>query len=286
MSEQSPDVFSANGYDPEVAIGIADPPEMEPSATDAEPTPPEMADEAATADAAPPDDGTDFLAELAGAMRATAANERKRIDEDIDRRREAHIGTINERRDSEAARMRELAADDLKAIDEWAQAERQRIDEEREQKAAALQQDLDASLAEHASQIDSEVAGAEAAISGYRLEVQAFFAKLDAETDPVEIARIAGQRPAFPDLPTASAAQPATPAADASQVPVGVMDAETTADPATAWARWNASTDAAGGSPEATEAPTPVATAPSTLFHVVPVDRPHAGLIGERVQDQ
>jgi hypothetical protein len=284
MSEQSPDVFSANGHDPEAAIGIADPP-SEPPATDAEPAPP-TADEAATTDAAAPEAGTTFLAELAGAMRVTAANERKRIDEDIDRRREAHLGTINERRDSEAARMRELAADDLKAIDAWAQGERQRIDEEREQKATALQQDLDTSLAQHASQIDGEVAGAEAAISGYRQEVEAFFAMLDAETDPVEIARLASQRPAFPDLSTAPAVQPATPAADAVQAPVGVMDAETAADPATAWAQWNASTDTAGESPAATEAPAPAEAAASTLFHVVPVDRPYAGLIGDRAQDQ
>jgi hypothetical protein len=286
MSEQSPDVFSANGHDPEAAIGIADPPDSESPTTDAEPAPPAMADESPTTDAAAPDGGATFLAELAGAMRATAANERKRIDEDIDRRREEHLGTINERRDSEAARMRELAADDLKAIDAWAQGERQRIDEEREQKATALQQDLDTSLAQHASQIDGEVAGAEAAIAGYRQEVEAFFAKLDAETDPVEIARLASQRPAFPDLATAPAAQPATPAADAGQVPVGVMDAETAADPATAWSQWNASTESADGSPAATDAPAPVATATSTLFHAVPVDRPYAGLIGDRAQDQ
>jgi hypothetical protein len=64
------------------------------------------------------------------------------------------------------------------------------------------------------------------------------------------------------------------------------MDAETAADPATAWAQWNASTDTAGESPAATEAPAPAEAAASTLFHVVPVDRPYAGLIGDRAQDQ
>jgi hypothetical protein len=119
-----------------------------------------------------------------------------------------------------------------------------------------------------------------------RLEVEAFFAKLDAESDPVEIALLASQRPAFSDLSTAPAAQPATPAADASQVPVGVMDAETAADPATAWSQWNATTDAADGSPAATETPVPAASASSTLFHAVPVDRPYAGLTGDRTGDQ
>jgi hypothetical protein len=64
------------------------------------------------------------------------------------------------------------------------------------------------------------------------------------------------------------------------------MDAETAADPATAWSQWNASTESADGSPAATDAPAPVATAASTLFHAVPVDRPYAGLIGDRAQDQ
>src|SRR5262245_29815051 len=246
MAEQHPDDFSANGTYPEAAVGIAESVDEEASPSpDAEPT-----HVVANADASPaPDEGTDFLAQLAGAMRATAANERKRIDEDINRRRDAHLETIRGRRDSEADKMRELAADDLKAIDEWAQGERQRIDAEREQKAAALKDDLEKSLAEHGTQIDGEIAGVEQAVTGYRAEVDTFFAKLDAETDPVEIARLAGQRPAFPDLATVPPAAPVPPATtDADPSAVGVMEPEADADPATAWAQWNETTAPVGGS--------------------------------------
>jgi hypothetical protein len=296
MEEHRPDDFSSNGSYPEAAIGIAEPAEGETAATDGEAISPDATVEAATADEATggesgpvesadtdavtaPDDGTAFLAELAQAMQAAAGKERARIDEDADRRRAAHLETIQARRDSEAARMRELAAEDLKGIDEWAEGERQRIDQEREQRAAALQEDLDTSLAEHGAMIETEIQGVEAAVTAYRTEVEAFFAKLDAEKDPVEIARLAAQRPAFPDLAAASAAQSAaTPAAGGEQAPVGVMDAETAADPATAWSRWNATT-AAAEVPETV--PAVPAGAGSTLLGSVPVTRPYAGLIGD-----
>src|SRR5258705_4633209 len=115
--------------------------------------------------------------------------------------------------------MRSLAADDLKAIDGWADEERQRIKTERERRASALDDDLKKSLAEHGSKIDREVEGVEAAIASYRIQVEEFFAGLDRETDPVAIARHAGQRPVFPtlDQPVAAdaAALAAAPGSDA-----------------------------------------------------------------------
>jgi hypothetical protein len=304
MEDERPDEFSANGTYPEAAIGIADPAPPDAPASDdelaslqvpAEATAADQpTDEAVTesvAEDVAPDDGTNFLAQLAEAMRATAATERTRIDEDINRRREAHLETIRGRRDSEAEKMRELAAEDLKAIDDWAAGERQRIDQEREQRAAALQDDLDKSLAEHGSQIDAEIEGVEGAIAGYRTEVDAFFAKLDAEADPVEMARLAGQRPEFPDLAAVAPAQVTAASTDAGQAAVGVMEPEAAADPANAWAQWNATTAAAETaetteSPVVGEAQTAAAEAPSSLFQSVAVSRPYANLIGDRTDDR
>jgi hypothetical protein len=288
MAEQRPEDFSANGTYSEAAVGIAESVDEEasPSLDQAEPT--EIAESADDAAAPTPNDGADFLAQLAGAMRATAATERKRIDEDIDRRRDAHLETIRDRRDSEAEKMRELAADDLKAIDDWAEGERQRIDQEREQKAAALKDDLEKSLAEHGTQIDGEIAGVEGAITGYRAEVDTFFAKLDAETDPVEIARLAGQRPAFPDLASVPPSTPvATVTAEPGEPAVGVMEPEAAADPATAWSQWNATTAPAEAaeSPVTAEAGTAGAAAPSSLLQSVAVSRPYANLIGDSTDD-
>lgn len=282
-----------NGSDPDQAVAIAEvgdaPESAEGSVSEA------VASE--SGDAAP-DDGTAFLAELTRSMQAAAGAERKRVEDDIERRRTAHLETIAARRESEATKMRELAAEDLKAIDDWAESERQRIGRERDEKAAALQVDLDTSLTEHGATIDREIAGVEAAVAAYRSETDAFFAGLDTETDPVEIARQAGRRPRFPDLATIP------PAEAASQEPpaVGVMESPADADPADAWARWNeASTDAIAdttAAPEGTageESPTPetagaeaVATVqPSggSLLQSVTTYRPFARVSGQRREE-
>jgi len=117
-----------------------------------------------TSDITAPDDNTAFLAELAKAMKTTVAVERTRITQDADRRRDAHIAGINDRRESESAKMRELAQDDLKGIDAWAERERQRIQGERERRAASVRKDLESSLAEHRAKIDGEIQAVDAAV--------------------------------------------------------------------------------------------------------------------------
>jgi hypothetical protein len=136
--------------------------------------------------------------------------------------------------------MLELAAEDKKAIDEWADAERQRIDTERDRRAAALQEDLQTSLSEHASMIEKEIAAVESAVDGYRTELASFFATLNLETDPVAIARHASRRPVFPTLETVSPDVGATTAAatDVEQAAVGVMDPEASAPVAEPWSGW------------------------------------------------
>jgi hypothetical protein len=229
----------SNGTDPDQAVATAEPVDVAESASpDADQ--PEPAPESA-------DDGTAFLAELTRSMQAAAGAERKRVEDDTDRRRTAHLATIGARRESEATKMRELAAEDLKAIDDWAESERQRIGRERDEKAAALQEDLETSLAEHGKTIDREIAAVEAAVATYRAETDTFFAGLDTETDPVEIARQAGRRPRFPDL----ASIPAVGAESEEPAAVGVMESPTEADPADAWARWNESSTDAVAAPTA-----------------------------------
>jgi hypothetical protein len=188
-------------------------------------------------------DGDDeaFLGELARAMKGAAAAERGRVAEDTDRRRADHIASIHARRDSEAQRIRELAEQDRNGIDAWAQAELQRIQQERERRTAGVEDDLQKSLSEHRTRIEWEIARVEEAITSYRSEVDAFFASLDRETDPVAIAQHAGRRPAFPALdaltatlaPAPSAPADAGDATDATAAgePGATADAETQADP-------------------------------------------------------
>jgi hypothetical protein len=156
---------------------------------------PEVADDGGTAD-----EGSVFLAELVRAMQTTAGVERVRIDEDTERRRQAHIDQVRAREAAEADRMRELAGEDMKAIEAWASGETKRIQAERKRRATELQEKLESNLAAHGSKVDQEVEGVETAIATYRADVEAFFAQLEAESDLVLIAQQAARRPVFPSL--------------------------------------------------------------------------------------
>lgn len=231
---------------------------------EAAPDGPEASAETAP-DPAAVDPGTAFLAELTRAMQSTAASERLRIETEIDRQRGAYIDRIRARQSAEAERMRELAAEELQSIDAWAEGEMDRIRGERAKRAAALDEDLVTSLAEHSAQTDDEVGRVESAIAAYRADVDAFFADLDTESDVVALAQRATRRPAFPDLEAVASGEapsaesptlaPETQAADEpeAQAAVGVMDPGSIGE--TAGATWEAAPEPVSAVEEASEPP-------------------------------
>ena len=164
----------------------------------------DAADAAATADDpttdATDDDSAVFLADLARVMQSAAGAERIRIAEDSERRRNAHLDLIKARETAEAEELRVLAEGDVKAIDTWADTEIERIQSERERRITSRRGDLAQRLEDQRLLIGREVDAVEAAIAAYRTEVEVYFSRLDAETDPVAIAREAGRRPQFPVL--------------------------------------------------------------------------------------
>ena len=198
--------------------------------------------DATPVDTAEIDDGATFLTDLTRAMQTTVALERVRTGEETDRRRQAHVDAVRTREATQADRIRELAADDMKAIDAWAEGETNRIKAERDRRAAELNKDLETSLSEHHAKIDREIQGIEVAITAYRTEVSTFFEGLDRETDPVLIAQQAARRPVFPNLEAADEAAGAVEAAAADQV-AAVADATPVADAAPV----SESSDASGG---------------------------------------
>jgi hypothetical protein len=155
----------------------------------------------ATADATA-DDSSAFLADLARVMQAAAGAERIRTAEESERRRAAHLELIRARETSGADELRVAAEGDIKAIDSWADTEIERIQSERERRTVSRRAELSQRLDDHRLLIGREVDAVEAAIAAYRAEVEAYFVRLDAEEDPVAIAKAAGSRPTFPDLDT------------------------------------------------------------------------------------
>ena len=209
------------------------------------------------------EDGATFLADLAKAMQSTAAAEQSRNAETTEQRRQAHVDAIRAREALEAENLRELAKEDVKGIDAWSDGEIKRVKLERERRIAARREQLQIRLEEHRTVVGREVDAVESAVASYRAEIDEYFRRLEGETDPVAIARYAGNRPAFPELDqigpddvpqistyaaasspvvgteTEPAAEPVvedeTPPADQDQPPangsmVGVMDPDAQAD--------------------------------------------------------
>lgn len=145
-------------------------------------------------------DETAFLADLARAMQSTAAAEQARNAEGTEQRRQVHIDAIRAREALEAEELRELAKEDVKGIDAWSDGEIKRIKLERERRIAARRDQLQIRLEEHRNVVSREVEAVEAAIAAYKVEIEHYFRRLDAETDPVAIAQHAGTRPPFPVL--------------------------------------------------------------------------------------
>lgn len=146
------------------------------------------------------DDRAKFLSDLARVMQSTAAAEQARNAEGTELRRQAHIDLIRAREALEAEELRELAKEDVKGIDAWSEGEIKRIKLERERRIASRREQLQIRLEEHRAVVAREVEAVEAAVAMYRAEIDQFFTRLEAETDPVAIARQAGNQPQFPDL--------------------------------------------------------------------------------------
>jgi hypothetical protein len=146
------------------------------------------------------DDRAKFLTDLTRVMQSTAATEAARNAEGTEQRRKAHLATIRARESAEADELRELAKIDIKDIDAWSDEEVKRIKAERERRIATRREQLQHRLEEHRAVISREIDSVEAAVGAYRVKVDAFFARINTETDPVAIAREAGNQPQFPDL--------------------------------------------------------------------------------------
>jgi hypothetical protein len=133
-------------------------------------------------------------------MQTTVAGEQSRNTEATDARHKAHLDSIRAREALVAEELRELAKEDVKGIDAWSEGEIKRIKLERERRIASRREQLQIRLEEHRAVISREVAAVDAAVAGYREQMDEFFGRLELETDPVKIASYAGTQPIFPDL--------------------------------------------------------------------------------------
>jgi hypothetical protein len=156
--------------------------------------------ESAADSAAPRDQMHPFREELARAMQAAADRERLRIEASVDADANAHVQKVRTRAAAEAGELKRLAEDDVAGIRSWAKAEIERIRGEADTQMGERHERLEQHLIQHATIIDGEIVRVSEAVEGYRHELDTFFARLAAERDPSEIARLADTVPGPPDF--------------------------------------------------------------------------------------
>jgi hypothetical protein len=168
--------------------------ELDPSGS----SPAAVADPPISLDA--PKSNRGFLNELAQAMQAAAERERERMSTEVDGVADAHVEKVRTRGTAEAEELRKLAEDDITGIHAWTKAETARIREEAERRIGVRREELDSYLVRHTALIDGEVGQIGGAVEDYHRELDAFFDRLSAETNPAEFARLADDLPDPPDL--------------------------------------------------------------------------------------
>lgn len=158
---------------------------------------------AATADATAVGAGAnhdDLLGELARAMHAAATSQYERMNAELERRRTEQIEAIAARASSEVENLKAGSETDISAIDAWAKAESEKIKHERLRRIDARRERLASQLERQETIKEREAFGVGVAIDAHRNEIDLFFGRMERETDPAAIARVASTVPPFPPL--------------------------------------------------------------------------------------
>lgn len=146
------------------------------------------------------DDHEDFLGELARAMHTAAESQYERMNAELERRRAEQVEAIAARASSEAENLRAGTEADIGSIDTWAKSEAEKIKRERQRRIDA-RRELLATHLDHQETIKArEVFAIEVAIDEHKSAIESFFERMERESDPAAIARVASTLPAFPAL--------------------------------------------------------------------------------------
>jgi hypothetical protein len=166
------------------------------------------AGEAATGEAAalPDREPDDLLHELSRAMHAAALSQHQRMVDEVARVRAAQVETIKARSGSEAEQLKATSQADIEEIDAWAKTATKLIAAERVRRIDARRERLQAELSRQDTIAEREVMAVEVSLEDHEAALEAFFARLEGETDPASIAQLASSLPSLPSLSDAAEA--------------------------------------------------------------------------------
>jgi len=138
---------------------------------------------------------TQFLADLAQAMRATAETARQATVEQCKSDANAYTEQLRAGTTGETASLRTAASADNSAIREWSKAEAERIRIEMEERISRRHSQLEEELQEYNSAIEIELQRVGERVQAFEAEVAQFFERLLQGTDPASFATMASQLP-------------------------------------------------------------------------------------------
>ena len=256
----------------------------------------------------------DLLQELSRAMHTATLTHRERMIDEVKRLRTAQAEAIKTRTASEADQLRRESEEDIEEIDTWAQTATELIAAERIRRTDARRERLEAQLARQDVIAERELMAVEVTIEDHEAALEAFFKRLETETDPAGIVSLATTLPSLPSL--SDAAEAARRHAISEFAPLGDSSVDTTGDdrstdgaaevspsrlmavmdpdasqgtPASPWPEPRVVAVAAGpgnataqvqpaGGPD--QHPEPVAPGSRTLLRSIPTGRPMDRLLG------
>ena len=141
---------------------------------------------------------TQFLADLAQAMRATAETARQATVEQCKSDANAYTEQLRAGTTGEIASLRTAASADNGAIREWSKVEAERIRIEMEERISHRHSQLEEELQEYSSAIEIELQRVGERVQAFEAEVAQFFERLLQGTDPASFATMASHLPVSP----------------------------------------------------------------------------------------
>ena len=133
-------------------------------------------------------------------MQAAAAQERERIHAGVGEEEATQVEKVRTRAAAELAALKQGADDDMRRVESWCDEQIRQIRLEASRRIEARGRELELSVSQHGSLIETEEQSVHGAVAGYRESLDAFFARLAEEDEPSAIAGLAGTLPDAPDL--------------------------------------------------------------------------------------
>ena len=133
-------------------------------------------------------------------MQTAAAQERERIHAGMGEEEATQIEKVRARAAAELAALKQGADDDMRRVESWCDEQIRQIRLEASRRIEARGRELELSVSQHGSLIETEEQSVHGAVAGYRESLDEFFARLAEEDEPSAIAGLAGTLPDTPDL--------------------------------------------------------------------------------------